>query len=102
MPKNFKEHSFVQVSNKEPNIKKTLVNIKPKREENVDIVVMEEDVEDEEEEEDFLGGRRIEERRPAEVRLLFSLLWTLNQQVTFTAETNHGGGGGPKGPSWKE
>ena len=62
---------FVQVSNKEPNIKKTLVNIKPKKEDNADmVVVMEEDVDDEEEEEDFLGGRRIEERRPAEVGFL--------------------------------
>ena len=52
--------------NKEPNIKKTLVNIKPKKEENVDmVVVMEEDIEDEDDDEDFLGGRKIEERRPA-------------------------------------
>merc|ERR1712130_648796 len=43
---------------------KTLVNIKPKKEDNADmVVVMEED-----EEEDFLGGRRIEERRPAELK----------------------------------
>ena len=39
-----------------------------KKEENVNIVVMEEDVDDDEDEADFLGGRRIEERMPVEVR----------------------------------
>ena len=64
---------FVQVTNKEPIIKKTLMNIKPKKVDNVDIVVMEEDIEDEDEDVDFLGGRRIEVRRPGEVRFLFCL-----------------------------
>ena len=65
------ETIFVQVTNKEPIIKKTLMNIKPKKVDNVDIVVMEEDIEDEDEDVDFLGGRKIEVRRPVEVRFLF-------------------------------
>ena len=44
------------------------MNVNLKKEENVNIVVMEEDVDDEEDEADFLGGRRIEERVPVEVR----------------------------------
>ena len=44
------------------------MNVNPKKEDNVNIVVMEEDVDDEEDEADFLGGRRIEERMPVEVR----------------------------------
>ena len=47
------------------------MNIKPKKVDNVDIVVMEEDIEDEDEDVDFLGGRKIEVRRPGEVRFLF-------------------------------
>ena len=54
------------------------------------VVVMEEDVDDEEEEEDFLGGRRIEERRPAEVGFLSPKNDSLNiyftKTLTFTAE----------------
>ena len=57
-----------KVANKEPNIKKTLVNVNLKKEDNVNIVVMEEDVDDDEDEADFLGGRRIEERMPLEVK----------------------------------
>ena len=44
------------------------MNVNLKKEDNVNIVVMEEDVDDEEDEADFLGGRRIEERVPVEVR----------------------------------
>ena len=44
------------------------MNVNLKKEDNVNIVVMEEDVDDDEDEADFLGGRRIEERVPAEVR----------------------------------
>ena len=44
------------------------MNVNLKKEENVNIVVMEEDVDDDEDEADFLGGRRIEERMPVEVR----------------------------------
>ena len=44
------------------------MNVNPKKEDNVNIVVMEEDVDDDEDEADFLGGRRIEERTPVEVR----------------------------------
>ena len=44
------------------------MNVNLKKEDNVNIVVMEEDVEDDEDEADFLGGRRIEERVPVEVR----------------------------------
>ena len=44
------------------------MNVNLKKEENVNIVVMEEDVDDDEDEADFLGGRRIEERVPVEVR----------------------------------
>merc|ERR1719219_124201 len=57
-----------KVTNKEPIIKKTLMNIKPKKVDNVDIVVMEEDIEDEDEDVDFLGGRKIEVRRPGELK----------------------------------
>jgi len=57
-----------KVANKEPNIKKTLVNVNLKKEDNVNIVVMEEDVDDDEDEADFLGGRRIEERVPVEMK----------------------------------
>ena len=44
------------------------MNVNLKKEDNVNIVVMEEDVDDDEDEADFLGGRRIEERKPVEVR----------------------------------
>ena len=44
------------------------MNVNLKKEDNVNIVVMEEDVDDDEDEADFLGGRRIEERVPVEVR----------------------------------
>ena len=44
------------------------MNVNLKKEDNVNIVVMEEDVDDDEDEADFLGGRRIEERVPEEVR----------------------------------
>ena len=44
------------------------MNVNLKKEDNVNIVVMEEDVDDDEDEADFLGGRRIEERMPVEVR----------------------------------
>ena len=44
------------------------MNVNLKKEDNINIVVMEEDVDDDEDEADFLGGRRIEERVPVEVR----------------------------------
>ena len=47
------------------------MNVNLKKEDNVNIVVMEEDVEDDEDEADFLGGRRIEERVPVEVRQIY-------------------------------
>lgn len=91
-----------------------MVADKPKKEDNADmVVVMEEDVDDEEEEEDFLGGRRIEERRPAEVGFLphENYLLNISQTLTFTAELLHqvmflaetnDGGRGLEGPTWEE
>ena len=44
------------------------MNVNLKKEDNGNIGVREEDVDDDEDEADFLGGRRIEERMPVEVR----------------------------------
>ena len=68
-----------------------MVNIKPKKEDDADmVVVMEEDIDDEEEEDVFLGGRRIEERRPAEVVFLsLGLFKKFHQQVNLHSQLFH-------------